>query len=239
MQSLSVTKSWNKLDRRQTYVSDAQLPAWFKALDSLTANATSENAADAQGFRDYLELLLRTGLRRSEAEGLEWATVDMGAKVFKILDPKNGHDLTLPMASQVFALFERRFAATGGKGLVFAGDGKGRGKSAGATGKLGNTRAMLDAAKAGARVDFSQHDLRRTFGTLGDSLGFSLLTIKRLLNHATGNDVTAGYIMQNPERLRKPLQAISDEIDRLAFPADTVQLVAQTKEDEAVQIIAQ
>ncbi len=210
VQIISATKSWNRLERRQTYVTDARLSDWFKALDQLTANTSDP---DAQGFRDFLELLLRTGLRRSEAEGMLWTNVDMQGRTLTIPDTKNGKALTLPLSTQAMTILQRRLGATGGAGLVFAGNGTGRGRSAGQTGKLGNTRAMLNAAKEG--VPFTMHDLRRTFCTLADGLGFSTFTIKRMMNHSDG-DVTSGYIIHSPERLRVPMQAISDEIDRLA-----------------------
>ena len=38
---------------------------------------------------------------------------------------------------------------------------------------------------------------------------------KRLVNHSMSGDVTAGYIVPDVERLRKPMQRISDEIERL------------------------
>ncbi len=57
---------------------------------------------------------------------------------------------------------------------------------------------------------FISHDLRRTFATIAESLDLSAYALKRLLNHKMGNDVTAGYIMRDAERLRKPMQQITD-----------------------------
>jgi integrase len=59
-------------------------------------------------------------------------------------------------------------------------------------------------------VPFTLHDLRRTFATIADSLDLSAYALKRLLNHKMGNDVTAGYIMRDVERLRKPMQQITN-----------------------------
>ena len=59
-------------------------------------------------------------------------------------------------------------------------------------------------------VSFTLHDLRRTFATIADSLDLSAYALKRLLNHKMGNDVTAGYIMRDVERLRKPMQQITN-----------------------------
>jgi integrase len=59
-------------------------------------------------------------------------------------------------------------------------------------------------------VSFSTHDLRRTFITIAESLDISAYSLKRLLNHKMTNDVTAGYIITDVERLRVPMQKITD-----------------------------
>ncbi len=59
-------------------------------------------------------------------------------------------------------------------------------------------------------VEFTFHDLRRTFITVAESLDISSYAIKRLVNHKNGNDVTEGYIVSNIDRLRAPMQRITD-----------------------------
>lgn len=61
-------------------------------------------------------------------------------------------------------------------------------------------------------VSFTVHDLRRTFITNAESLDISAYSLKRLLNHKMTNDVTAGYIITDVERLRAPMQKITDYI---------------------------
>jgi hypothetical protein len=56
----------------------------------------------------------------------------------------------------------------------------------------------------------SLHDLRRTFITIAESLDISAYAVKRLVNHKMNNDVTAGYIIADVERLRKPMQCITN-----------------------------
>ena len=57
---------------------------------------------------------------------------------------------------------------------------------------------------------FTAHDLRRTFISITESLDISAYSLKRLLNHKMTNDVTAGYIITGVERLRAPMQKITD-----------------------------
>ena len=70
-------------------------------------------------------------------------------------------------------------------------------------------------AQVSARSDvtFNLHDLRRTFASIAESLDIPAYALKRLLNHKImGSDVTAGYIVTDIERLRKPMQQISQYI---------------------------
>jgi integrase len=53
---------------------------------------------------------------------------------------------------------------------------------------------MLKVAELSG-VPFTIHDLRRTFITIAESLDIPAYALKRLLNHATTNFVTADYII--------------------------------------------
>ena len=47
---------------------------------------------------------------------------------------------------------------------------------------------------------------------IADSLDLPAYALTRLLNHKMNNDVTAGYIMKDVERLRKPMQQVANFI---------------------------
>jgi len=49
--------------------------------------------------------------------------------------------------------------------------------------------------------------------------------LKRLLNHANGADVTAGYIVANVERLREPMQKITDFVLKAAGLKDSAEII--------------
>lgn len=59
-------------------------------------------------------------------------------------------------------------------------------------------------------IHFTVHDLRRTFITIAEGLDVSAYALKRLMNHKMNGDITAGYIVTDVERLRKPMQQITD-----------------------------
>jgi len=64
-----------------------------------------------------------------------------------------------------------------------------------------------------SEVNFTLHDLRRTFATTAESLDMYHYAMKKLINHKTDqSDVTEGYIQIGAERLRKPMQQITDHI---------------------------
>ena len=45
-----------------------------------------------------------------------------------------------------------------------------------------------------------------------ESLDISAYALKRLVNHSVGNDVTGGYVIMDVDRLREPMQRITDHI---------------------------
>lgn len=69
------------------------------------------------------------------------------------------------------------------------------------------------AKETGIRV--MVHDLRRTFITVAKSCDIPLVALKALVNHSLGSDVTAGYIKINGDRLREPMQKVTDKFKEL------------------------
>jgi integrase len=74
-------------------------------------------------------------------------------------------------------------------------------------------RKFIQKVRDDSEVHFTIHDLRRTFITIAESLDIGVYTIKTLVNHRTGQiDVTEGYIQINTERLREPMERITNFI---------------------------
>ena len=71
--------------------------------------------------RDYLRLLLFTGLRRSEAAGLRWEHVDLVGRTLEVPDTKNHEPLVLPLSDFLFDLLHGRQQDSP---WVFPGSGK-------------------------------------------------------------------------------------------------------------------
>ena len=190
---LSQTRAWYRIERRQTFIKSHELAIWYEALDQLQ-NKT---------LRDYLLLILLTGLRRQEAATLKWEQVDLVGKTLTILDTKNHDSHTLPLSDYLYELLQLRNQHKT-NAYVFPGTGS--------AGHIVEPRKQMAKVTQLSDIAFTVHDLRRTFITIAESLDIPAYALKRLLNHRMTNDVTAGYIVADVERLRKPMQLITDFI---------------------------
>src|SRR3569623_1085445 len=94
---------------------------------------------------------------------------------------------------------------------------------------LGEPRAGVLWVAQQSVVPFVLHDLRRTFITVAESLDIPMYAIKRLVNHKMSNDVTAGYIINDVERLREPMEKISAFLLKMAqaAPAQVIDINAR------------
>lgn len=199
---LSHARSWYRIERKQTIVKQHQLADWYKGVAALSEKYPYDQAAL---WQDYFMLILLTGLRRTEAASLRWENVDLKGKVITLLDTKNRDTHILPMSDFLVELFERRSQSAQSEYVFPA--------AIGASHIVEPRKTMLKVVEISG-VDFTLHDLRRTFITTAESLDISSYSLKRLLNHKNSNDVTAGYLIIDVERLRKPMQEITNFILR-------------------------
>ncbi|WP_240761724.1 tyrosine-type recombinase/integrase [Nitrosococcus wardiae] len=83
---LSEARTWYWVERRRTVIKPHELNPWMQTVQKL------ENTA----ARDYLMLVLLTGLRRTEALELRWQDVDLKWQTLTVHDTKNRQAHTLP-----------------------------------------------------------------------------------------------------------------------------------------------
>ncbi len=154
--------------------------------------------------RDYLLLLLFTGLRRCEAATLQWSDVDFKGKVLTIRAEiaKNNTEHRLPLSDFLLKLLQSRFEANGTSTYVFPGRG---GKH-----HLVDPGHVSEGVQKRCALKFMLHDLRRTFLTTAEKLEVPHYALKKLANHVSRGDVTGGYIVVDVERLRGYMAKISD-----------------------------
>lgn len=198
-------RKWNEIERRQTVIKPHQLKPWFKAVLGLSENSP---LSKADMIRDYLLLLIFTGLRRTEAASIKWEHIDFEDRSLRITNTKNGKPHSLPIPDYLLQLLQKRrddsLSILSPEGYVFPGSG--------ARGHLVEPKKQIARVIDVSGVQFCIHDLRRSFATYAYTLELQELTIKRLLNHSTQKSVTDGYIVPDIEQLRKHMQKIEDYI---------------------------
>ena len=189
---ISQTRSWYKIERRTGHLKPHQLKAWFSAVLAL------ENPV----IRDYLQFIILTGCRAGESAKLQWSDIDLKNQSYFLRDPKNNNPAELPLSDYLVNMLTQR-KGTATSDFVFPSSGK--------AGHLIEPKKQLAKVIASTGDDFTLHDLRRTFVTIAESLDIPAYSLKMLVNHKQdSNDVTSGYIQINAERLRQPMQKITD-----------------------------
>ncbi|MGB2833965.1 MAG: tyrosine-type recombinase/integrase [Methylotenera sp.] len=193
-------RAWHRAVRKNTLIKHYDLAPWYQAVMNLSNDSIAPNR---EVVKDFLLLVLFTGLRRNEAAKLTWNRVDLKDKTIVIKDTKNHDDHTLPLTDFLYDLLTNRKAEAKTK-YVFPNETN--------TGYMTDPKKQIANVIKESGVNFSTHDLRRTFITIAESLDISAYALKRLLNHKMTNDVTAGYIISDVERLRVPMNKITDYI---------------------------
>lgn len=212
---LADTKAWVRIDRRQTCIRAHELPRWFAAVLELSTPATKD-LADV--VRIYAQALILSGHRPGELARLRVEDVDLKARVFTIRGTKNRSDHTLPMSDYLHELLSAWLEQLGaGAVWVFPGSGP--------RGHIVEPKKLVAKIREAAGVSFTLQDLRRTFISIAESLDIPAYALKRLLNHKMTNDVTAGYIVTDVERLRAPMQKVTDFILRAAGLRPSAEIV--------------
>ncbi|SFV79714.1 phage related integrase [hydrothermal vent metagenome] len=203
-QRLSHIKAWNREKRKQTIIKSYDLKTWWDAVHALpTHELNAKKPNHSETARDYFIFVLLTGLRRREASTLTWSDIDFKDNTLNIEDTKNHESHALPLTDYLVKLLRQRKANTDSI-FVFEGNDP--------TKPMNDPKKQLAKAREISKLYFNIHDLRRTFITIAESLGVPKYALKQLINHKDARDVTAGYIIMDVERLRQPMNDITDYI---------------------------
>tara|TARA_R110001592_G_scaffold363125_3_gene680604 strand:- start:4124 stop:5437 length:1314 start_codon:yes stop_codon:yes gene_type:complete len=202
---LSHLRNWNHVPRKQTRISKSQLSNFFTTIDIFRKEAEIVSDLFTSSVCDFVEMAIFTGLRKSELLNLTWDAINLRERSYYISKTKNGTPLELPIGDKLLNILKNRLAQKTDSNYVF--------NSNGTYGRVIEPKKVIAKIVEKSSIDFTLHDLRRTFTTTAESLNVGTYTIKRLLNHKTKrDDVTAGYTVLTPEELRVPAQTIEDEI---------------------------
>ncbi len=203
---LTRLKKWHRIERRTRHLEPHQLKAWFQALEPRPDDSEHRNTV-----RDFCAFLLLTGCREQEAARLTWNDVDLAAAKVSFVQTKSHRPHVLPLGPWLTAQLQRRRQQTGGSPFVFPAENR--------SGHLMNHRKAVLAIAKDSGIEFRLHDLRRSFASIVNNhleRSLSAYTIKRLLNHGNGSDVTAGYVQVSIEDLREPMKQVEDFVLKCA-----------------------
>jgi integrase len=191
---------WAKPTRRKRMIPGDKIKDWYNSVLHL----------DNEQAKVYLLLLLHTGLRDQDVRYLEWKDVNFKNDCFIARNTKNRSDFTAYLAPQIKPYLRALHDKTGSGRYVFPG---------------GNVDGVMDIPRKPIAqvckqtgIEFSSHDLKRTFLTIGEAAMIPFSLLKALANHTTDGDVTGGYINPEANTLRQATFKIADIIQQLTKP---------------------
>lgn len=153
------------------------------------------DATDEEKHGECMVWLLLTGNRLEEARGLKWPDLDFKTGLYTLRDPKNRHDVELPIPAYLVDSLKARKKRSG---RVF-------------TMPAQNARIRGNISKAaGLPHRFTNHDLRRTFGTIGRTVCDHIM-VKQLMNHLV-SDITFDYSQLDGSDLAPQLRKVEAAI---------------------------
>ena len=162
--------------------------------------------------RNFIELLLLTGLRKSEALRLKWDNINWDKKYLTLHDTKNSRDHFVPLTRSTLHVLERQRTATDRRDSMYVFPSRYDDQK-----PMTEPKSQLAAICKASGLKFTLHDLRRTFATHASSFGVSHDMIKRALNHKSG-DVTEGYIISQLDSLRPVFEKVSEGFFGYSYP---------------------
>jgi integrase len=144
--------------------------------------------------RDFVVLLLNTGMRPGEAISLTWDRIDLerGTISFGKGDQKSGKVASIPINSAARVVLQGRL----GTGKVFP------------IGRMHMRRLFNRAATKAGLVDVHPHDLRRTAASLMVQAGISIQTVSQILRHSDISITHRIYAHLSDQNLRDALSVL-------------------------------
>jgi integrase len=156
--------------QRNRYLSPLELKRLGQALDQPAASETAGVAAI------IIRLLILTGARRGEIEGLKWSEVDFNFGMLRKATSKTGAKI-IPLARAALQLLDDQRQWTSSNQVWVFPASKGEGHFDGLSKEWRRIRRL-----AGIE-DVRVHDLRHTFASVGAGGGIGLPLIGGILGH--------------------------------------------------------
>jgi integrase len=194
---VKLKKMWHPVQPRERCLKNGEFAPFYEAAAALPNTVA----------RDYVLMLLFTGLRRREAAAIRWADVDFDRRMFTIpaTNTKTNRRLELPLTDILHQMLAAR-RALGRTEFVFFSHSE--------SGHVEEPKSFFRDIASASGVRISPHDLRRSFLTVAESCDIPLLALAALANHAVPG-ITSKDVQINVERLREPAQRVADRLKEL------------------------
>ena len=176
----------------QRYLSQEELVALGGAL------ADAEKDGKNPFAIAVIKLLIFTGARKNEIQGMRWSEIDFQSGYLKLADSKTGQKL-IPLNAGALEILANLTRQEGSE-YVFPSFG-------GSTHYVGTPRVWTKIRAAAGLDDVRLHDLRHSFASIAVSGGASLPIIGALLGHSD-SATTQRYAHLHDD----PLKAASDAV---------------------------
>lgn len=199
---ISALKIWNEVKPRSRYVRPSQIKMFFHGL---TIDRTdSEHLATV---KKQCMFILFTGARDQEAASLKRKNIDFEEKTITFENTKNHRTHILPFGEWFGEFLADLCENKQPNDYLFAANNR--------LGHLKDHRKAVKQISDDCGVEFSLHDLRRTFASIVENdigLNVSEYLQNRLLNHVQNDVHGKHYVQFDIERLKPIMQAVENYI---------------------------
>lgn len=201
------------IDKRVRYLSAKESKALRKALETREARRRGERERGEawrmargrealgafEGYTDHVLpmvlLALNTGLRRGELRLIQWADIDLRAKLLTVRAgyAKSGKARTVPLNSEAVAVLKAWHKSHKGEGSVFG---------------VASIQTAWEGLMTEAKIqDFRFHDCRHDFASRLVMAGVPLIVVRDLLGHGS-IEMTERYAHLAPQHHAQAVQAL-------------------------------
>lgn len=166
----------------QPFAAGVRAPAKERSRDRVLTEQELRKIWEATAGLDLFDrairLLVLTGQRRSEVDGMRWSEIDWEKMLWNLPADrtKNGRPHFVPLSAAAIEMLPSRLS---GSDIVFTTNGRSR------ISGWSKYKARLDA-RAGIS-DWRIHDIRRTFASGLAGIGQPIHVVEKLLNHVSGS----------------------------------------------------
>lgn len=219
----TILPGWYRTKQRSTIIAHAagDLKRWWDAVEQMR-NRASPQAKDSPTIADYLILSLMFGGRRSETLRLKWENVNFKSKYVyfpaETTKSRRAHYIPFGHYAEEVLLLRHKANQEADTPSAYVFNASRRGRTNKETGEPGQRthikepKRAIETVTAISGIQFTPHDLRRTFGTIFAELPVSEFTVEKALNHAPQSTAGKHYVKTRLEPLRKSYIAFEKAI---------------------------